>query len=186
MMMQHRNHVLDTVTLLINSCPPASSTEELGNLDVVREFITARTITEVADLTPDDVEHLHLVRSQFRSIFTAPDENAKTVLVNELLASAKITPRLVEHDHLGIHFHYFPPLVSLAEHLFADGTMAIAFLINSGEVSRLRVCTGQDCARVFVDSSKNRSRTYCDSKTCGARLHAAAYRQRQRQKNKTR
>jgi predicted RNA-binding Zn ribbon-like protein len=34
--------------------------------------------------------------------------------------------------------------------------------------------------RVFVDLSRNRSRRYCDSRTCGNRLHVAAYRARQR------
>ncbi|TRZ86560.1 MAG: hypothetical protein D4R83_04375 [Streptomycetaceae bacterium] len=58
--------------------------------------------------------------------------------------------------------------------------MALATLIDSGEISRLQVCKGVGCSRVFIDSSRNRSRAYCDSKTCGARVHAAAYRLRQR------
>jgi predicted RNA-binding Zn ribbon-like protein len=31
---------------------------------------------------------------------------------------------------------------------------------------------------VFIDVSKNASRRYCDSQTCGNRLHAARYRAR--------
>lgn len=180
MVKQHRNQVLDTLTLLVNTYPPASTAEELPDLSAIQEFIAARTITEVAELIPFDVGQLHLVRSQFRAIFTAPDATTKTRLVNDALASARITPRLVEHDHLGTHFHYFPPYASLSEHLIADGAMALALLIDAGEISRLKVCAGLDCSRVFIDSSRNRSRTYCDSKTCGARIHAAAYRLRQR------
>jgi predicted RNA-binding Zn ribbon-like protein len=33
---------------------------------------------------------------------------------------------------------------------------------------------------VLVDLSRNRSKRYCDSRTCGNRLHVAAYRERQR------
>ena len=34
--------------------------------------------------------------------------------------------------------------------------------------------------QVLVDRSRNRSKPYCDARTCGNRLHVAAYRERQR------
>ena len=178
MIQHHRNHVLDTLTLLLNSCPPASEVEGLPDLKAIKEFIEARTITEVSELTSFDIGQLHLVRSQFRAIFTVPDTPTRIQLVNEALTSARIAPRLVEHDHLGTHFHYFPPYVSLSEHIKADCAMALALLISSGEIERLKICNRPGCYRVFVDSSRNRSRAFCDSKTCGARVHAAAYRLR--------
>lgn len=36
-------------------------------------------------------------------------------------------------------------------------------------------------ACAFVDLSRNRSRRYCDSRTCGNRLHVAAYRARRKE-----
>lgn len=180
MLMQHRNHVLDTLQLLVNSAPPASDDEELPDLPSIKKFVKDRIITEVAELTSFDIGQLHMVRSQFRLIFVAPDDITKITLVNNALSSARISPRLVEHDNLGIHFHYFPSFASLSDHLIADFSMALALLISAGEINRLRVCSVSECSRVFIDSSRNRSRTYCDSKTCGARVHAASYRQRQR------
>ena len=180
MLAQHRNHVLDTLQVLVISCPPAIVEEELPDLSSIKRFVKNRIITEVAELTSFDVGQLHMVRSQFRAIFVAPDDITKITLVNNALSSARISPRLVDHDNLGIHFHYFPPFASLADHLIADFAMALAILISTGEINRLRVCSVMDCSRVFIDSSRNRSRTYCDSKTCGARVHAASYRQRQR------
>jgi predicted RNA-binding Zn ribbon-like protein len=56
----------------------------------------------------------------------------------------------------------------------------LAFIVVAGERERLRRCEAPDCVRVFVDLSRNRSRRYCDSRTCGNRLHVAAYRARQR------
>jgi predicted RNA-binding Zn ribbon-like protein len=178
MLVQHRNHVLDTLTLLVNSCPPASDTDTLQDISAIEKFIKERTITEVEKLTTFEIGQLQVVRNQFRAIFTAPDDKTKVSLVNGLLNSARITPRLVEHDHLGVHFHYFPPYASLSEHLASDCSMALATLIDSGGADRLRVCSGKNCSRVFVDYSRNASRTYCSSKTCGARVHAAAYRKR--------
>jgi hypothetical protein len=180
MLIQHRNHVLDTLQLLVNSCPPASTDEELPDLPAIKKFVKDRIITEVAELATFDIGQLHMVRSQFRLIFVAPDDITKITLVNNALSSARISPRLVEHDNLGIHFHYFPSFASLSDHLIADFSMALALLISAGEINRLRVCSVAECSRVFIDSSRNRSRTYCDSKTCGARVHAASYRQRQR------
>ena len=180
MLIQHRNHVLDSLQLLVNSSPPAAAIDSLQDLPAIKQFMKDRIITEVAELSNFDVGQFHLVRSQFRMIFIAPDEETKIALVNDALSSARISPRLVEHDNLGIHFHYFPSFSSLSDHLIADFSMALANLISVGEINRLRVCSVADCARVFVDSSRNRSRTYCDSKTCGARVHAASYRQRQR------
>ena len=166
------------MTLLVNSCPPASDTDTLQDIPAIEKFIKERTITEVEKLTTFEIGQLHVVRNQFRAIFTAPDDKTKVSLVNGLLNSARITPRLVEHDHLGVHFHYFPPYASLSEHLASDCSMALATLIDSGGADRLRVCSGKNCSRVFVDYSRNASRTYCSSKTCGARVHAAAYRKR--------
>ena len=58
--------------------------------------------------------------------------------------------------------------------------MALAFVIAAGERHRLAICAAPDCARVLVDLSRNRSKRYCDSRTCGNRLHVAAYRARQK------
>jgi hypothetical protein len=178
MILEPGKQALDTLVLLVNSCPPASEKEELPDLVSIEKFMKDRTITEVAKLKTSDVEKLHFTRNQFRAIFTAPDEPAKINLVNSVLSAARITPRLVEHDHLGLHFHYFTHFASLSEHLLADFSMVLATLIQAGGVSRLRTCTGTNCSRVFVDSSRNGSRRYCSSKTCGARIHAASYRKR--------
>lgn len=74
--------------------------------------------------------------------------------------------------------HYFAPGASLADHLCADGAMALGFVLAAGERDRLRICEAPSCERVLVDLSRNRCRLYCDAKTCGNRQHVAAYRAR--------
>jgi predicted RNA-binding Zn ribbon-like protein len=91
-----------------------------------------------------------------------------------------VTPRLTDHDGYDWHVHYFAPGASLAEHLTIDCGMALAHVVASGERERLRRCEAPDCDQVLVDLSRNRSKRYCDARTCGNRLHVAAYRQRQR------
>ena len=177
---QHLGHALGTMVSLVNTGPEVAGEDLLDYLPNVRQFINDRTITEVEAPTDADLTALKALRRRLRAVVVAPDAASRTHLVNSLLDSAVIAPRLVEHDNLGLHMHFFPPYASLSEHLRADCAMALALLITSGESERLRVCNAPDCARALLDESRNRSRTYCDSRTCGNRLHAAAYRARQR------
>lgn len=178
--LQDLQQALGTMITLVNSSPQSSGTEELGDLDAVRQFIVARAITEVEPPTEADLASLHTLRRKLRAVFAAREVTARTALVNNILAGSTIEPRLVSHDDLGLHVHYFARYASLAEHLGADCAMTLALLLASGESERLRICSADGCARVLVDSSRNRSRTYCDSRTCGSRMHAARYRARKR------
>lgn len=173
-------HVLSTLTALVNTSPQAAGMEELGDVHAVNDFIDEWIITEVEAPTAADLTALHTLRRRLRAVFSAPDTEAKIALVNDLLASAPIQPRLAVHNGLGLHIHYFPPHATLSDHLNADCAMALALLLASDEAVRLRVCNAPDCSRVLVDFSRNRSRLYCDSRKCGNRMHAAAYRARRR------
>jgi hypothetical protein len=180
--LHHLDQILGTLTALVNTSPQIAGVEELGDVEAVKAFAAARSVTEIGPPTEADIAPLHRVRRRFLAVFTTQDEDARIALVNELLASAPIEPRLLEHDGWGLHFHFFSPYTALSEHLNADCAMALAVLLASGESNRLRVCEAPECSRVLVDFSRNRSRAYCDSRTCGNRVHAAAYRDRQRAK----
>lgn len=177
----HLGHVLGTITTLVNSAPPATEVDALVDLESLQEFIEERVITEVEPPSVVDLEGVHALRSRLRAAFVAPDDDARRVVINRLLASAQITPRITDHDGLGLHLHYFAPYSTLPNHLLADCAMALATLVTAGDGDRLRVCAAADCARVMVDRSRNRSRTFCDSGRCANRINAAAYRERQRQ-----
>lgn len=177
----HLGHVLGTITSLVNSGPPATEEDALVDLASLQRFISDRVITEVEPPTLADLAGVHALRAQLRAAFVAPDDESRKVVINRLLASAHVTPRITDHDGLGLHLHYFAPYSTLAEHLLADCAMALATLVTAGDGDRLRVCAASDCARVMVDRSRNRSRTFCDSGRCANRINAAAYRERQRQ-----
>lgn len=178
----HLEHVLGTITALINSAPPAAEYDALDSVEALSHLINERLITEVEPPTQADIVGVHALRSQLRAAFVAPDEDSRNEVVNQLLASARIKPRLSDHDNLGVHLHYFAPYSTLVDHLLADCAMALATLVISGDGDRLRVCGAPDCARVMVDHSRNRSRTFCDSGRCANRVNAAAYRERNRNK----
>ena len=49
-----------------------------------------------------------------------------------------------------------------------------------GTWSRLKLCAGDDCGTVFVDTSRNRSAVWCSMARCGNRAKVRAYRGRAR------
>ncbi|MFF4648769.1 CGNR zinc finger domain-containing protein [Streptomyces sp. NPDC001380] len=165
---------------LLNTSPEACGREDLPDLAALRDFVVRREISDVGPLGQADLEAVRALRERLRAVFAASSTREASDLVNRLVAQAGTTPRLTDHDGHDWHMHYFAPGAALADHLGAEGGMALAFILVAGERERLRRCEAPDCARVFVDLSRNRSRRYCDSRTCGNRLHVAAYRARQR------
>lgn len=57
--------------------------------------------------------------------------------------------------------------------------LSAADLLTSGDLSRLRQCAGQDCGWLFLDTSRNRRRQWCDMQDCGNRAKVRRFRARQ-------
>ncbi|MFF2851323.1 CGNR zinc finger domain-containing protein [Streptomyces sp. NPDC058001] len=191
---------LDIVVDLVNSAPESApesvpegktggdrgtsgsdKTDGLADVTALGEFVRKHDFSDVGTLTERDLAGVHRVRDRFAQVFVEPDPRTVAGLINELVAAAGTTPRLTDHDGYDWHMHYFAPGASVADHLAADCGMALAFFVVAGEQERLRRCEAPDCRRAFVDLSRNRSRRYCDSRTCGNRLHVAAYRARRKE-----
>ncbi|MGK5500038.1 CGNR zinc finger domain-containing protein [Streptomyces sp. URMC 125] len=172
---------LDSVVDLLNTAPDEYGPDTLTDVRALCAYVERNSLSGVERLDEADLAAVRRVRERFAEVFAAPDSRGAAELVNTLVAAAGTTPQLTDHDGYDWHIHYFAPGASLADHLAADGGMALAFLIVAGERERLRRCAAPDCRRAFIDLSRNRSRRYCDSRTCGNRLHVAAYRARQRE-----
>ncbi|MFI7451364.1 CGNR zinc finger domain-containing protein [Nonomuraea sp. NPDC049714] len=173
-------HALATVVELINTSPSTGGDDDLVSLAELQSFVESRQVSGITTLTARDLGQVRMVREAFHRVFTAPDQPTAVRILNSLLSETRITPRLTEHDGHPLHVHYFAPDATLAEHLAADCGVALAHLLVEDEWQRLRTCAAPDCENVFVDESRNRSRVYCDSRTCGNRMHVAAYRARRR------
>ncbi|HEX6472363.1 MAG TPA: CGNR zinc finger domain-containing protein [Streptosporangiaceae bacterium] len=174
-------HALGAVVDLVNTGPAASGEEGLPDLDALRRFVRRADISDVSRVDLDDLIAVRRLRDRFHAVFAAGDLDQVVALVNGIVGEVKTTPHLTDHDGYDWHVHFFAPGAPLAEHLSADCGMALAFVVSSGELDRLRTCEAPGCDRVLVDLSRNRCRRYCDSRTCGNRMHVAAYRARQRE-----
>jgi len=171
---------LVTVTELINTSPAADGREGIPDLDALRDFAIKRQISGADQVRESDLDEVRLLRERLHVLFAVDDTLTATAMLNELLAEANVTPHLSDHDGYGLHIHYFAPGAPIAQLLAAHCGMALARVVAEGELERLRTCEAPDCGHVLVDLSKNRCRRYCDSRTCGNRLHVAAYRARRR------
>lgn len=60
--------------------------------------------------------------------------------------------------------------------LLADAALD---LFSNQDLTRLRMCAADDCAWLFLDETRNRSRKWCDMATCGNRAKVARYRSRE-------
>jgi predicted RNA-binding Zn ribbon-like protein len=70
------------------------------------------------------------------------------------------------------------PAVEGAAALEARVVLAIARVQELGGWPRLKACPADDCQWAFVDSSRNRSRTWCSMEVCGNRSKTRRYRER--------
>lgn len=130
---------------------------------------------------PRDVARLRAHRARLDAVVTACEaggSEAAIGMLNALLSQTGAVPQIVAHDGRGPHIHVSRPTAPLADRMAAHFAMALADIVVAGESDRIRTCASPTCRAVFLDLSRNRSRRYCDSRTCGNRLHVAAYRAR--------
>jgi hypothetical protein len=175
-------HALTIVVDLVNTGPATTGVERLPDVAALRAFVDRNAVSDTRDLDGEDLGDVHALRDRFHGIFrAAPDAELVVRRINAIIDGARTLPHLTDHDGYDWHVHYVAPGARLAEHLAAQCGVALAHVVAATELDRLRVCEAQDCDRVLVDLSRNRCRRYCDSRTCGNRMHVAAYRARRRE-----
>ncbi len=164
---------------LINS-GRSSSGDLLPDVEAVQSFAD-RYLFYGAPAGPADLTRLRSHRARLDQVARAceaGDIGSAIDALNELLARTGASPQIASHDGRGPHLHVSRNDAPIANRMAAHFAMGLAWLVVAGQASRIRTCESPTCDEVFVDMSRNRSRRYCDSKTCGNRLHVAAYRAR--------
>ena len=56
-------------------------------------------------------------------------------------------------------------------------------LLSSDLISRVKICAGDDCGWLFLDTSKNKSRHWCDMKDCGNVAKVRRFRKKQNKRS---
>lgn len=169
---------LRAACVLVNSDRGAG--DQIGGQPALDAYLTEYGWTGRRDRDDAELAAVHRLRDRLGRIWsTAGDEVRAVAQVNELLADTHATPWLTRHPEMpDWHLHLASADDPLAQRMGAEMAMALADLIRSGELRRLKVCAAPDCRAVLLDLSRNRSRMFCDTGNCGNRQHVAAYRQR--------
>jgi predicted RNA-binding Zn ribbon-like protein len=105
-------------------------------------------------------------------------EDADINVLHRELAISRTHERLLYYDG-AFHWTWDEQLDALDRMLWPVAQSAAA-LLTSDDLSRLRQCRGDACGWMFLDSSRNRSRHWCDMSDCGNTAKVKRFRQRRR------
>lgn len=138
---------------------------------------------ELADTaTRRDLTRLRSLRDELHEVFQAAvdgDDAAVVARLNALLAEHPIQPEISGHDQSSWHLHAAGPGASMAGVVAAEALMGLTMTVIDLGADLLGICCAPNCERVYLDTSRNRSRRYCSDR-CSTRIAVAAHRARQR------
>jgi predicted RNA-binding Zn ribbon-like protein len=148
----------------------------------LRDFLDEHEYSGRRDGDEAELDAVRALRDRLDAIWNlGVDEAAREV--NAMLRQADARPYLTRHDGWDWHIHLTDNTAPLVDRLAAENAMALIDLIRTGQLGRLKTCSGDGCESVFVDLSRNRSRRFCSDGGCGNRAHVAAYRRRRAEQN---
>ena len=121
------------------------------------------------------------LRTALRSIFMALAEGrriraARLEALNQELASAMTRSQVVPTES-GFTWLWVQGGKALDCVLWPVARSA-ADLLTEGPLSTIRVCEGWGCGWLFMDTSRNRTRRWCDMRICGNREKARRHHER--------
>jgi predicted RNA-binding Zn ribbon-like protein len=107
-----------------------------------------------------------------------PPRSADLDVINAAVAGAQAGSRIVARDG-GFARQWMGERWALGRMLWAVA-QSLEDLLTSTELIAVRECAAQDCGRLFVDTSRNRTRRWCDMRSCGNRAKVRRFYARHR------
>lgn len=153
---------------------------------IVTERETKSLLREAARRTDDAAEVLRRaieLRETIYRIFAAvakerAPSKADLAALNGALSGAMARPEIVKEGDSFV-WHWNSDEEALERVLWPVARSA-AELLTSVESGRVRECGGDNCSWLFMDTSKNRSRRWCDMKGCGNRAKSRRHYERKK------
>lgn len=142
----------DIVIDFVNTLDVDAGTDRLADVESWQQWCGC-------DQEPGDVERARSLRAQLRSLAGGGGDVPTVDL-----------PVCVRFDSSGVRLSGDSPLTVIAA--------AAATLTIEGCIQRIKLCAASDCRVAFYDTSKNKSRQWCDMKVCGNRAKARTHRAR--------
>jgi predicted RNA-binding Zn ribbon-like protein len=96
--------------------------------------------------------------------------------LNHHLAEALPHARIREHH--GVFDWIWEGTPDALDRMLWPLARSAADLLTSVELARVRLCAGENCGWLFIDTSKNRTRRWCSMSDCGNRAKVRRFRAR--------
>ncbi|HWD83768.1 MAG TPA: CGNR zinc finger domain-containing protein [Kribbella sp.] len=174
--MQATDHLKDSLTAAIALANTFGAPMRRGRPATTP---TAGSVEEVLRLTTKRVPPVDPAgyeaggKTLYDALNSLPDIDRAAALVNELLTKTKAAPQLTRTAGEPWHLHFGSP--DEANGWLAEFATAVAMLLGSDELERVRSCEAARCDELFLDSTRNRTQRFC-STACQNRTKVAAHR----------
>jgi predicted RNA-binding Zn ribbon-like protein len=172
---------LEALTDLVNAVADSDAGARAGA--DVRELLNDHGFTRAAQASQASMDRVEgRIRDLIPRLVSLPDSDVATAAkwVNHELSQIRIEPLLIEHDSSPLHVHWTHTDSTFDDQVLADVLMAVAQTLVDHGTSRFGRCRAQDCDHLFYDTTRNRSRRFCNDARCASRTHTASHRARQR------
>jgi predicted RNA-binding Zn ribbon-like protein len=157
---------------------PGEVDEHLGSPASLSAFFAAHGLGKV-DAKPADLRRALEVREALRNLMGAnngePLDAEAVELLNRTAARAKVVAAFDDHASWRIE-----PASKGVDRALGLMLASVFRAMSDGSWNRIKACGNPDCRWAFHDSSKNRSGRWCDMASCGNRMKARAFRERER------
>lgn len=146
-----------------------------------RWFLSEYRLTAPVPPTPTDLAALRELRRFLRDLTeklaaggaVASDDLAR---LNRAMAGGPVIRHLAEGPRLELL-----PAGRGWQQVMAEVAASFAHTLTEGEGARVRICENPDCRWVFYDDTRNRTKRYCDDKTCGNLMKVRRFRARRKE-----
>jgi predicted RNA-binding Zn ribbon-like protein len=163
----------------VNTLEIDTGVDEIGRPSALRDWLAARGLAaRRTRVSAEDLADAVAVREALRTLLLANNGvEANTV------AAARTLDRAARGTGLAVRFApdgraRLEPAAAGAAAGIGRILAAAAEAMSSPDWPRLKACRADDCRWAFVDEARNRSRAWCDMKTCGNRQKAQRFRER--------
>lgn len=166
-----------------------------GYADVVNWAEHAKVVT------PEDADFVRTAiggnaRESHRLFVSAVETRELVWAVASAVADARAVPeelrqkltsahaQHLSHAHMevrdGAYIWAWSVRRSIASAILGPITLSALTLLMEKDLSRTKRCEGHECGWLFFDTTKNKTRRWCEMRVCGNRAKVRALRQRQR------
>jgi predicted RNA-binding Zn ribbon-like protein len=159
-----------------------ASFDDLLRFAAQSELLTAKQIRQIVRTTSESAAAGTLVacrelrEAAAEVLYAAVEE--RTPAASQLKTLERFFKEARNHQRLAWsapRLRWEWPASESAELLLWVLSLSVARLLISEDMHRLRACEKPDCRWLFLDTSKNHTRRWCDMKLCGNRMKARRF-----------